>query len=552
LSTQVHILVVDDDEAGRYVKAHVLRRAGFRVAEATSGTAAVEACAASPQPDLVVLDTRLPGMSGSEACRRIKAAYPHIAILQVTAALSSGQDRAAALEGGADGFLVEPIEPEELLASIGALLRMRRAEQELRRVNEHLEEIVAARTEELAVANRRLTLEIGERERMEEMLRHTQKMEAIGQLTGGIAHDFNNLLAVIAGALGMLRGSVEGRRDYSRERQLRLLSAAETAVDRGTKVTRQLLAFARRTVLSAQAVVLDEVLAIHASFLRRALGEAVELTIDGPADLWPCRVDPVQFEAAALNLIVNARDAMPDGGRLSITTANVTIAGGEPGTAGLAPGDYVRVRIADTGTGMPPAVAQRIFEPFFTTKEVGRGTGLGLSQVYGFVAQSGGRIDVETAIGAGTTFTIHLPRSEAPPLSLATEEGEAPIATGGGNETVLVVEDHPDVRELAVMAISDLGYQVLAAANGPSALDVLRSEAPVDLLFTDVVMPGGINGFELVRRARKLRQGIRTLITTGYAAVRDHEALAAMTVLAKPYTRSELAKGLREALRAPD
>jgi CheY-like chemotaxis protein len=254
----------------------------------------------------------------------------------------------------------------------------------------------------------------------------------------------------------------------------------------------------------------------------------------------------MQLEAALLNLAVNARDAMPKGGVLTIETANVEIPEGAAQAGGVPPGRYVRLRVSDTGIGMDQEIASRAFEPFFTTKDIGQGTGLGLSQVYGFVTQSGGHVAIDSRPGEGASFIIHLPRCEPLPTVLAAGDAVNDVPTG--DETILVVEDDPGVRDLTAMMIGDFGYRVLAACDGPSALDLLRRGEPVDLLFSDVVMPGGINGFELVRRARELRGSLKALITSGYVNVRVEEGAAPLPVLAKPYSRSQLAHRLRTAL----
>jgi CheY-like chemotaxis protein len=381
------------------------------------------------------------------------------------------------------------------------------------------------------------------------VLWHAQKLEAVGQLTGGIAHDFNNLLAVVVGSTEMMRAALEGNGPLQRAKILRLLQASETATGRATKLTQQLLAFARRSTFTLDIVSLDEVLVACEPFLRRALGEASLLRLDFATGLWPVRVDTSQFEAAILNLVVNARDAMPDGGSVEISTGNVLVdPAGARHAPGLAAGAYVLVSVSDTGSGMEPDVAARAFEPFFTTKEVGKGTGLGLSQVYGFIKQSGGHVTVETAPGAGTTFRLYLPRCEDTRPARAcesSEQREAPL----GDETVLVVEDNPEVRELAVATISDLGYRVLAAPDGPSALDIVRGNEQIDLLFSDVVMPGGINGFELISKARAIRTGLKALVTSGYVNVhRPGSNRPDVPLLLKPYRRADLAQCIRMAL----
>jgi signal transduction histidine kinase len=547
-NAHTRILVVDDDDGGRYLKAHILRKSGYTVVEAGSGAAALAQCR-DAEPDLVLLDVVLPDVSGIEICRQIKAVHAGLPVLQTSAAITTAHDRALSLVGGADAFLIEPIEPEELVATAKALLRMRAAEQALRRMNETLESAVAERTRDLTDAYHRLEVEAGERRKAEEVLWHTQKLDAVGQLTGGIAHDFNNLLAVIVASLEMIHAALGDQQEVPRSKILRLVKTAQAATDRGAKLTRQLLAFARRSTLRPEVVTIDEAIVACEPFLRRALGEAIAFRVTFEPGLWPCRIDPVQFEAALLNLVVNARDAMPGGGDLEISTSNVTI--GDAAThqsAGLRAGDYVCLRLTDTGTGMDPDVASRAFEPFFTTKEVGKGTGLGLSQVYGFIKQSEGHVTIDTEPGRGTSFLLFLPRCEPAAFVAETYCGTAEIAPTG-TETVLVVEDNPEVRELAKATISGLGYRVLEASSGPAALDVLTRESAIDLLFSDVVLPLGMNGFELVSKARAMRSGLRALMTSGYANIhRPGTERPDVPLLLKPYRRDELAQRIRLVL----
>ena len=549
------ILVVDDDAGGRYFKAHILAGHGYRVAEADCGQSGFEQIAADP-PDLVLLDVKLPDIDGVEVCRRIKASFPHVVVLQTSSALVGAQDRAAALDCGADSYLIEPIEPDELVAVVKALLRMRRAEQELRLLNETLEARVAERAAELDEANRRLEVERANRDRAEEVLWHAQKLEAVGQLTGGVAHDFNNLLTVITASLDMLREVVAGSRKLPPERQLKLVEAAQGAADHGAQLTRQLLAFARRSVLDAKPVDLNAVISAFGDFLRRALGETISLDVAYAPELWPCHIDRVQFEAALINLVVNARDAMPHGGELRIRTGNVETSDPSPSALGggaeqgRKPGAYVYVSVSDNGLGMGADVAERAFEPFFTTKEVGQGSGLGLSQVYGFVTQSGGQVTIQTALAAGSTFTLYLPRS--------TAEAEAHISSvepvpdpGPGRETILVVEDNIELLEIAVALIRDLGYNVVVAADGVEALGLLAGDTPIDLLFSDVVMPHGISGVALAAQARAIDQDLEILLTSGYPELRSvDQGSGDFPILAKPYRRDELARMLSAALGA--
>jgi signal transduction histidine kinase len=543
-NARIKLLVVDANESGRVAKSDVLRTHGYDVIEAERGLATVEQCRAE-RPSLVVLDGGLSESAVEDMCRRMKAAVPDVAVLQTAAADRTKREHEEVYDSCFDAVLVEPIAPGVLVATVRVLLRMRHAERALKRLGETLEDMVAERSRELLDANRRLQIETAERRKAEEVLWHAQKMEAVGQLTGGIAHDFNNLLCVIVASLDMIRASVEGTRTYARERLLRLLGAAEIATDRSAKLTQQLLAFARRSVLSFDVVKISDLLTEADGFLRRAAGDQVVLTVEHAPGLWTCRIDPVQFEAAIVNLVVNARDAMPGGGSLAIHTGNVEVDATE--SAGPAAGAYVLVEVTDSGIGMAPEVARHAFEPFFTTKDIGKGTGLGLSQVYGFVTQSGGHVAIESELGAGATVRIHLPRSLAEAPAAATppsEAGETPT----GSETILVVEDNAEVLDLVVMSLTDLGYRVLTARSGRLALDILRGDAAVDLLFSDVMMPGGMNGFDLVRAVRALRPDLKALVTSGYANVRPETEAPEVAILTKPYAPAMLGRAVRTIL----
>ena len=376
------------------------------------------------------------------------------------------------------------------------------------------------------------------RAELEEQIRQAQKMEAIGQLTGGVAHDFNNLLTVIIGSLEQLQ------RQVAAEPAKRLIQAATRGAERGARLTQSLLSFSRRQSLHPETVNLNRVIKEFGELLRGAAGDHVQLQFLLSPTVDPCRVDPAQFQAALLNLVVNARDAMPEGGgRVSIETGSVMLDAAS--SADVAPGRYVRVTVSDTGSGMSPEVIERAFEPFYTTKEVGKGSGLGLSQVYGFVKQSGGHIDLGSESGVGTTVRIYLPRAYDAP-----NEYVEPIARAaeGRAETVLVVEDDPDLREMVAENLRSLGYSVLTAADAPAALDVVEHEAKVDLLFSDYSMPRGMLGDELARRVRRVRSGIKVLLTSGYAASHRGAGAADFTLLQKPYRQDELARAIRQAL----
>jgi signal transduction histidine kinase len=544
------ILIVDDDEAARYVKSRLLRHHGYDVSEASLGRDAL-ALAATEKPDLTLLDVKLPDVSGIEVCREIKSRFPQIIVLQTSAAFTGVTDRTRALDGGADSYLVEPIEPDELIATVHALLRLRDAEQEARRINRHLEQLIDERTHELAEANRRLAEEIVGRRQAEAALWHTQKLDLIGQLTGGIAHDFNNLLMVISGNLELVQETFDSGASLSpaQRAQLRqLLDSAEAAAEHAAKITQQLLAFARRSTLTAETVRVTDLLAVSEGFLRRAAGEAIEVAVACASGLWHCRVDPVQFEAAILNLVVNARDAMPEGGTLCVESANGSVgAASSEVERGVLVGDYVRIAVSDTGQGMAPEVVDRVFEPFFTTKEVGKGSGLGLSQVYGFIKQSDGHILIDSAPGKGTTVTLYLPRSASANESAAADARRD--AAPGGNETVLIVDDNKNVRDVTAVIVGALHYKVLTAGDATEALRVIRNQCSIDLLVSDIVMSGGVNGIELARQARALRPGLPVLLMSGYPAGSIEKC--DFPILQKPYRREQLALHLRAALGDP-
>lgn len=376
-------------------------------------------------------------------------------------------------------------------------------------------------------------------------LQRAQRMEAIGQLTGGIAHDFNNLLTVVIGNLELMEGQIED------EFLLTLLGEAQEASELGARLTERLLAFARRSRLEPERVDLNTMVVGLTDLLHRSLGEQIELGSALSTDLWPVRVDRGQVENAIINLAVNARDAMPAGGRLFIETGNVVVDDRfDERMADLKPGDYVRLSISDDGCGIAPEILDRVFEPFYTTKQVGHGTGLGLSMVYGFVKQSKGHATIYSEPGIGTTVNLYLPRHEV------VEEGaqgrtDTSHAARGAGEHVLVVEDDARVRALTVRRLGDLGYRVTEAADGPEALEIIDQIGDIDLLFTDLVMPGGINGYELVERARKRNSGLKVLLTSGYAedlVNPDKLSERQVRLLRKPYRQADLSEAIRIAL----
>ena len=370
---------------------------------------------------------------------------------------------------------------------------------------------------------------------MEEQLHQSQKMEAVGQLTGGIAHDFNNLLMVISGNLELIES-----RTADDEGVRGLASAAQKAADQGASLTAQLLAFSRRQKLNPRTIHIDDLILDFQRLILRALGDGCSVNLVAEDQLWPCHVDPAQLETALLNLALNARDAMPDGGRLEIEARNVTL--DDDAVAGVALGSYVKLSVADTGRGMPQETLDRAFEPFFTTKEVGKGTGLGLSMVYGFVRQSSGYVTLESKVGLGTTVSLYLPRSTQA-VDGGTDNGHLPdIAAGSGK--VLIVEDDNDVMDVTSAILRELGYEVLCVQDGDGAIQILRGDKRFDLLFSDIMMPGGISGVELAREAMQLCSGIKILLTSGNAAeaLSRHGAEGEFPVIGKPFRRAELAQ----------
>jgi PAS domain S-box-containing protein len=391
-----------------------------------------------------------------------------------------------------------------------------------------------------------IIMDMTERRETEQALRQAQKMEAIGQLTGGVAHDFNNLLTVIVGGLDMMI-----RRPEQPERVVRLAQAAMTAARRGEQLTQQLLAFSRRQLLHPQTLNPNRLLLDFKGLAERAAGEAVVLELDLDPAIDPIRIDPAQFEAAVLNLIVNARDAMPNGGRITLKSARVRRETGDVAGRNLSPGQYVVVSVTDEGEGIEPETLARVFEPFFTTKEVGKGSGLGLAQVYGFARSAGGDVAIESKRGAGTAVRLFFPRSsDAISEEVQTVAGKVPLRRAASGETVLLVEDDEQVLGMAIESLEELHYKVIVAHNAREALAHLTGADRIDILFSDVVMPGGMNGAQLAVEARYLRPELKVLLTSGYVAEQgaDHGIGIDVPVLNKPYRREDLARQLRVVL----
>ena len=456
----------------------------------------------------------------------------------------SAQRLAAAL--GNVTFLERPFHPTTLVSVVETALRGRRRQYEardrieaIRAAEALLERRVEERTAELESANRQLAGQIAERERVEGVLRQTQRLEAVGQLTSGVAHDFNNLLMVVQGNIRQMQKSLT---DPVSQRRLQMMAQA---AERGAQLTAQMLAFSRRQRLEPRAVDLNDTVAGMRDLLQATMGGSVVIETILQPQLWPAMIDPTQIELVILNLAINARDAMEVGGALTVETGNVTL--GPPARLEEpSAGDYVMVAVRDTGSGMTPEVLAKVFEPFFTTKEVGKGSGLGLSQVFGLAKQSGGGVRIDSTPGEGASVEVFLPRASGSVLPETRSQAAGTIRSAR-NLSVLLVDDDSAVREVTAGILHDLGYRVIEAGSGGAALDILDSQSDIDLLLVDFAMPG-MNGAEVAREVHARRPGLPVLFVTGYA---DTEALASAGddgILRKPFMEEDLAAKLRTVI----
>ncbi|MCZ7644520.1 MAG: response regulator [Planctomycetota bacterium] len=503
--------------------------------------------------DLVMLQARKNDRRAFQLCRNLKSSpdLPYSPVMLILANRSP-EWQAFAYKSGANDVVAPPFVPSMLPYRVGALLKYRFAVTELEAARIEMEERVNQRTLELSHAVERLKREIEERKRTEqalistqEQLHQAQKMEALGRLAGGLAHDFNNLLTTIQGY-----GHILERELGEAHPGLPRVATIKKAADRAHGLTKQLLAFGRRQVLHPVVLDLNQSVLEAKRFIGQIVTEEIETTLELQERLGRVRVDPVQIIQVLLNLAANARDAMPAGGRLSISTRNAYVAATQSRNEQiLAKGHYVKLTVRDTGCGMPPAVKARVFEPFFTTKEVGKGTGLGLSTVYGIVQQSGGFIHFDSAPGTGTVFDILFPRSEG---EVAGAEDALPEAQHvAGHETVLVVEDEQEVRELVREGLQELGYKVLHASNGQDALERFGHVAKdIDFLVSDVVMPK-LGGYDLLDRMRRINPRLKALLMSGYADKAVHtngRTPEGVGFLEKPFVLLVLADRLRSLL----
>ena len=431
-------------------------------------------------------------------------------------------------------FRVEPASRRHVAVLFQDITARKRAEEQLQHLNETLEA--------------RVTEAIAERKHAEDALRQSQKMEAVGQLTGGIAHDFNNLLTGIMGALELMQAKLRQGRLSEIDRYV---AAAQGAAKRAASLTHRLLAFSRRQTLDPKPTDVNRLVIGMEELIRRTVGPQIALEVVTAPGLWTALIDASQLESALLNLCINARDAMPDGGRITIETANKWLDERAGRERDLPPGQYLSLCVTDTGVGMTPDVIARAFDPFFTTKPIGQGTGLGLSMVYGFARQSGGQVRIYSEVGQGTTMCLYFPRHFGDASENTSDIDSARATRALAGKTVLIVDDEPTVRMLVIDVLEDLGFTVLEAGDGAAGLRILQSDTPVDLLVSDVGLPGGMNGRQLADAARTVRPDLKVLFITGYAenAIIGNSQLGpGMRVLTKPFVVETFASRVLEMI----
>jgi signal transduction histidine kinase len=533
----VNILLVDDQPAKLLSYEVILRELGENLLTAAS---AQEAFQHLLRQDIavVLIDVIMPDLDGFELAQMIRShpRFQTTAIIFVSAVASTDIDRIKGYEHGAVDYVQVPVVPEVLRAKVRVFSELYRKTRQLERLNAELERRVEERTAELEETNteleRRVEERTAERERALSQVHEMQKLESLGQLTGGLAHDFNNVLMAILGNLDLLARTlpegVQGRA---------LVSSAVQAAERGATLTRRMLAFARRQDLQPEAVNVPQLVGSMVEMLRRSLGPSIEIAMDFREPLALVRVDPNQLELAILNLALNARDAMEEGGALKISARLATVGPGE--VQGLLAGEYACISVIDDGCGMDEATLKRAAEPFFTTKGAGKGTGLGLSMVYGLAAQSGGVIRIASRLGAGTLVELWLPVADEAERAQPRLPLPASAADSSRSYAVLFVDDDPMVVSSTSAMLLELGHRVVMASSAALALDVIRSGAPIDLVITDHAMPG-MTGTELAQQTRDLRPGLPIILATGYADV-PSGSIPGMARLDKPYRIDKLA-----------
>jgi signal transduction histidine kinase len=540
---RVRILIIEDDPAHLRLIRELLVEAKGMVFDVVTGDSLATGLQvlARGGVDVVLLDLGLPDSVGLETVKRFYARGGKPPVLIVMSIVADEELAVQAVGLGAQDYWIKGlVDTSAVTRSVRYAIERARAEEALKQARADLENRVKERTAELGAANDTLRAEMAERKRLEGQLLQAQKLESLGRLAGGIAHDFNNLLTAILGYSEVLLL----RKDPSLATSL---GQIKLAADRAARLTSQLLLFARRGVVEAVVLDLNDLTHNISQLLRRLIGEDVELMVRRNPQLWATKADAGQVEQVLLNLGVNARDAMPRGGRLTIATDNAEV--GEPlaRDLGMSPGAYVVLTVADNGTGMTEETKAHLFEPFYTTKEPGKGTGLGLATSHGIIKQCGGYIFCSSERGKGTTFTVYFPRFLGHPASVDRAE-DKPLS--GGTETLLVVEDEPLVRSFAVRVLTEMGYRVLEAANGLDALSVAEHAGRIDLVITDVVMPK-MGGTDLAEKLRTVRPELRVLYTSGYTddqRIRLGSTVDQARFLPKPFTGSALAEKVREIL----
>ena len=534
-SGKVNILLVDDQPSKLLSYEVILAELGENLIKADSANEAFEQLLRN-EIAVVLIDVCMPDLDGFELAKMIREhpRFQKTALIFVSAVLMTDFDLLRGYQVGAVDYVPVPVVPELLRAKVRVFAELYRKTRQLEILNSELERRVEERTAELARANEELERRVEERTREREaalaQIHEMQKLESLGQLTGGVAHDFNNLLTVVLGNLSLLR-----KRVPEEPRITRLIDGAMQGAERGATLTKRMLAFARRQDLKPEAVDLTHLVEGMAEMMRRSLGPAIQISTEFRPDLLPIRVDPNQFELALLNLALNARDAMPLGGRLAIAARCANAGPGAPQE--LAAGDYICVSVTDTGTGMDEATLKRATEPFFTTKGIGKGTGLGLSMVHGLVAQSEGAMRITSWPGKGTTVELWLPAAER------AKRAQTPVpAAAQGTVSpcrVLLVDDDALIRVSTAELLHDLGHVVMEAASGASALELLHSGAQVDVVITDQAMPG-MTGTELVQHIKQHWPDLPIVLATGYAELPAGQDLG-LPRLNKPYPQEQLA-----------
>jgi signal transduction histidine kinase len=533
-SDKVNILLVDDQPAKLLSHEVILAELGENLIKASSANEAFEHLLRN-EIAVVLIDVCMPDLDGFELAKMIREhpRFQKTALIFVSAILMTDFDLLRGYQVGAVDYVPIPVVPELLRAKVRVFAELYRKTRQLEALNSELERRVAERTAQLARANEELERRVEERTREREaalaQVHEMQKLESLGQLTGGVAHDFNNLLTAVLGNLSLLR-----KRVPDEPRITRLIDGAMQGAERGATLTKRMLAFARRQDLKPEAVDITKLVEGMAEMLQRSLGPVIQITTEFRPDLLPILVDPNQFELALLNLALNSRDAMPLGGRLSITARRAVA--GPQAPQGLAPGKYVCVTVADTGTGMDEATMKRATEPFFTTKGIGKGTGLGLSMVHGLVAQSHGSMRIVSRPGEGTTVELWLPASDR--VTRARPPRPTAAGTTAQPRRLLLVDDDALIRVSAAELLEDLGHVVIEAASGDAALEALRSGTPVDLVITDQAMPG-MTGTDLARHIRQDWPDLPIVLVTGYADL-PPGVDSGLPRLTKPYLQEQL------------